>query len=73
MTIDELKNAILKSSHTKCFDIDGRNVTMIENLGNEALLHCAEYFHGSLLGKSCVAMNGAMSRNETQTIQREML
>ena len=73
MTIDELENAILKSSHTKCFDIDGRNVTMIENLGIEALLHSAEYFQGSLLRKSCVAMNGALSRNETQTKQREVL
>ena len=37
ITFDELKNAILKSSNTKSFDIDGLHLTMIKNLGTKAL------------------------------------
>ena len=33
ITFDELRNAILKSSNTKSFDIDGLHLTMIKNLG----------------------------------------
>ena len=38
VTFDELKNAILKSSNTKSFDIDGLHLTMIKILGTKALL-----------------------------------
>ena len=37
ITFDELKNAILKSSNTKSFDIDGLHLTMIKHLGTKAL------------------------------------
>ena len=44
ITFDELKNAILKSSITKPFDIDGLHLTMIKNLGTKALLFLLNIF-----------------------------
>ena len=66
ITIDDLKNAILKSSNTESFDIESLHMTMIKNLGTEALFFSAEYFQ-CLLGISCVA-----SQLHTQTKQREI-
>ena len=34
ITIDETKSALLKSTNTKSFDIDGLHVTLIKKLGN---------------------------------------
>ena len=45
ITYDELKNAILKSSNTKFFDIDGLHVTMIKILGTKALLFLLTIFN----------------------------
>ena len=45
ITFDELKNAILKSSNTKSFDIDGLHLTMIKNLGTKALLSLPNIFN----------------------------
>ena len=45
ITFDELKNAILKSSNTKSFDIDGLHLTMIKNLGSKALLFLLNIFN----------------------------
>ena len=45
ITFDELKNAILKSSNTKSFDIDGLHLTMIKNLGTRALLFLLNTFN----------------------------
>ena len=44
-TFDELKIAILKSSNTKSFDIDGLHVTMIKNLVTKALLFLLTIFN----------------------------
>ena len=44
-TFDELKNAILKSSNIKSFDIDGLLLTMIKNLGTKALLFLLNIFN----------------------------
>ena len=45
ITFDEMKNAILKSSNTKSFDIDGLHLTMIKNLGTKALLFLLNIFN----------------------------
>ena len=45
ITFVELKNAILKSSNTKSFDIDGLHLTMIKNLGTKALLFLLNIFN----------------------------
>ena len=45
ITFDELKNAILKSSNTKSFDIDGLHLTMIKNLRTKALLFLLNIFN----------------------------
>ena len=45
ITFDELKNAILKSSNTISFDIDGLHLTMIKNLGTKALLFPLNIFN----------------------------
>ena len=45
ITFDELKNAILKSSNTKSFDIDGLHLTMIKNLGFKALVFLLKIFN----------------------------
>ena len=45
ITINELKNAVLKSSNRKSFDIDGLHVTMIKNLGTKALFFLLTIFN----------------------------